>query len=125
MFREHCPPPRELLDVTLNAATKDKATEDTTGQPNNGLPECAPLTPDNVTTNARRSPFEVTRDSTLQDQPMVQVYGMTLRLGVVKGCALHKTHENRHFILTRKIEVVTQPINPGRLDVESVPVPFL
>ncbi|MEO1364471.1 MAG: dTDP-4-dehydrorhamnose 3,5-epimerase family protein [Pseudomonadota bacterium] len=105
-------PPQDLLDVTLNAATKDKVTTDTTGQPNIGLPEGASLTPANVITDARGSLFEVARASTLPDQPMVQVYGVTLRPGVVKGWALHKTHEDRYFILTGDMEVVLFDVRP-------------
>ncbi len=44
--------------------------------------------------------------------PLVFVYGFTVRPGMVKGWGLHKKHEDRYFILSGELEIVLYDIRP-------------
>src|SRR5579863_9710485 len=46
------------------------------------------------------------------DAPLVHAYAVTLRPGIIKGWALHKTHEDRYAILFGEMEVVLYDDRP-------------
>ena len=45
-------------------------------------------------------------------EPLVYVYFVTVRPGATKGWALHKTHEDRYFIVNGELEVVLYDPRP-------------
>lgn len=44
--------------------------------------------------------------------PLVYVYSTTINPGVIKGWALHKTHEDRYLIINGHMEVVLYDVRP-------------
>ncbi|MEO0750785.1 MAG: dTDP-4-dehydrorhamnose 3,5-epimerase family protein [Pseudomonadota bacterium] len=104
--------PKDLLSQTLEAAGKDAQSTDATGKETAGLPEGSWLKPAHILTDARGSLFELGSNSRWGEDPIVHVYGVTLRPGVVKGWALHKEHDDRYFILSGDMEVVMYDVRP-------------
>jgi dTDP-4-dehydrorhamnose 3,5-epimerase len=100
---------RNLLELTLGSATKDKQT--TTLQ--TGVID--PPMPEGMRYRVAR-PIHDTRGHLIEifdtrwdfhDEPYPQSYLSTLRPGVVKGWALHKLHEDRYFVVAGELELVT------------------
>ncbi|MEL7280676.1 MAG: dTDP-4-dehydrorhamnose 3,5-epimerase family protein [Pseudomonadota bacterium] len=98
-------PPQDLLTLTLPAAQKDAVTVSASGEEKRMLPDGASLVPANVLTDARGSLFEMGRNSRTPDAPLKDIFGFTLRPGVVKGWGLHKRHDDRYFLVYGDMEV--------------------
>lgn len=77
-----------------------------------GLPDGSWLKPTNTLTDARGSLFEMGSNANWGDEPIVHVYGVTLRPSVAKGWALHKHHDDRYFIMSGDMEVIMYDVRP-------------
>ena len=105
-------PPEDLLAITLDAAAKDAQSTDPSGKELATLPDGCWLKPSNILTDSRGSLFEMGSNRHWGDEPIVHVYGVTLRPSVVKGWALHKEHDDRYFIMSGDMEVVMYDVRP-------------
>ncbi len=102
-----------LLEKTLASATKDVRTTTDAGEFLETLPDGGRQRQAKAITDERGSLFEVwNRDWGFDDLPMEQVYVTTLRPGVVKGWNLHKTHEDRYFVVKGVMQLVLYDVRP-------------
>ncbi len=102
-----------LLERTLAAADKDKVTTKADSQPLiqeiDGVQTRYPP----VHTDARGTLVEVfSADWDWDEEPLNFIYTVTIRPGIVKGWALHKTHADRYFLIDGELEVVLYDVRP-------------
>lgn len=103
-----------LLELTLETASKDVETSRQGGVV---LPQALPEGMSFKATQAIHDErghltemFDVRWD--WSSEPYGQGYLTTLRPGVVKGWALHKTHEDRYFVISGEMLLVTYDPRP-------------
>lgn len=102
-----------LLDATMNAATKDPQTVTTDSRAFERLPDGAKTRPSPLHVDDRGSLVEIFRTAWgIDDHPVEHVYCTTIRPGVVKGWALHEHHEDRYFLLAGDMQVVFYDVRP-------------
>lgn len=102
-----------LLEATLAAAVKDVRTTTDEGQFLETLPEGARQRACTAIIDDRGSLFEMwNADWQFDDLPMEQIYITTLRPGIVKGWSLHKTHEDRYFVVKGVMQLVMYDVRP-------------
>lgn len=109
------PPGKDLLELTLAAASKDVQTTEQGGIANDPpMPHGMRFHETQNLPDARGQLVEVfdTRWG-WHDDPFVQGYVTTMHPGVVKGWGLHKTHEDRYFLVAGKLELVTYDPRPA------------
>ncbi len=109
-------PAREpnLLELTLQAALRDVPTSSA------GSVAFAPKLPDGMAFKATQAIHDERGHLTeifdarwdWSSEPYRQGYLTTLRPGVVKGWALHKTHEDRYFVVSGEMMLVTYDPRP-------------
>jgi dTDP-4-dehydrorhamnose 3,5-epimerase len=97
---------RDLLDRTLAAASKDTET----------VKEGALIVPLLDGMSIKETATIVDERGSLTEmfdprwnwhpEPLTYCYTVTIRPGIVKGWALHKTHEDRYFVVDGEMEVV-------------------
>lgn len=103
-----------LLDATLGSATKDTRTTKSGGSPLAALPEGSTLRNSIPHVDERGSLFEIfSRAWGVDNLPLEHIYCSTIRPGIVKGWALHKTHEDRYFLMTGELQVVLYDVRPA------------
>jgi dTDP-4-dehydrorhamnose 3,5-epimerase len=103
----------DLLNQTLAAASKDQPTTTTDGTYVERHPHGMRERRAQIITDDRGSLFEIwNKQWAFDDHPMEQVYVTTLRPNVVKGWSLHKTHEDRYFIVKGTMQVVLYDVRP-------------
>ena len=108
------PAPGELLERTMQAAEQDRQTVTPEGVPVANLLEGMSI---------HRVPTHVDDRGTLTEifdprwgwhgHPLEYVYYITVHPGHAKGWALHRTHEDRYFIIRGRVELVTYDVRPG------------
>ena len=96
-----------LLERTLAAAVRDAATVTPAGSATDALIEGVSIRDVRTHTDVRGSVVELydTRWGWHSD-PLVFAHCFTIRPGYVKGWGLHKTHEDRYFILYGEMDLV-------------------
>ena len=107
-------PSTDLLDRTLGAAERDRQTVTSEGKSTSQLLHGMSI---------HRSPTHTDDRGTLTEildprwgwhpDPIPYIYYITERPGHAKGWALHKTHEDRYFIIRGEMEMVTYDVRPG------------
>jgi len=104
---------RSHLDLTLAAATRDVQTVTPKGEIIAELIEGVSIREAKTHTDERGSVVEI------YDQrwgwhpaPLVFIHCFTIRPGMVKGWGLHRTHEDRYFILQGEMELVLYDPRP-------------
>ena len=101
------------LDLTLAAASRDRQTVSPQGKPIQNLIQGVSIREAPTHTDERGSVFEIydVRWGWHAD-PLVFAHCFTIRPGFVKGWGLHKTHEDRYFILLGDMELVLYDPRP-------------
>ena len=103
---------RATAHETLIAATKDQQTVTPQGEVvGTNMPHGMVFQPRAVHVDDRGKLVEMfdTRNP-WHPAPLVSVYHVTIRPGVVKGWALHETHEDRYALIVGAMDVVTYDI---------------
>jgi dTDP-4-dehydrorhamnose 3,5-epimerase len=103
-----------LLDQTLAAAVRDRQTVSREGKTISTLIEGVSIRDVPTHIDERGSVVEIydTRWG-WHPAPIVFAHCFTIRPGFAKGWALHKTHEDRYFILQGDMELVLYDPRPG------------
>lgn len=100
-------------DETLEHAIVDRQTVTSDGTPTERLTEGATFHDVVTHVDDRGTVVELFDPRwNWHPDPLVFVYVFTIRPGVVKGWGLHKTHEDRYFVLQGEVEVVMYDIRP-------------
>jgi len=107
------PADRSLLDLTLEAASRDVQTVTVEGRSTTALIEGVGI---------RRLPTHVDERGSLMEMfdprwnwhpdPLAYCYCFTVRPGIVKGWGIHKHHEDRYCLLQGEIELVLYDVRP-------------
>lgn len=102
-----------LLEHTLAAAEQDKVTTHGDSQPLIDMIDGVQVRYPPTHADARGSLVEAfSSEWGWDDDPFCYVYSVTIRPGVTKGWALHKTHTDRYFILKGEMEVILYDVRP-------------
>lgn len=104
---------RSLLEVTLEAARRDRQMATPEGRPVERLTHGVQIRPLPTQVDRRGSVMELydLRWDWHHD-PLVFAYCFTIRPGVVKGWNLHKAHEDRYALLQGAMELVLYDPRP-------------
>ncbi|HEY3641617.1 MAG TPA: dTDP-4-dehydrorhamnose 3,5-epimerase family protein [Xanthobacteraceae bacterium] len=106
-------PGASLLDQTLAAASRDKQTVTPEGRAIGSLIEGVRIRDAPTHTDERGSVVEIyDLRWGWHAAPMVAAHCFTIRPGFVKGWGLHKTHEDRYFILQGDMNLVLYDARP-------------
>ncbi len=106
-------PERDLLNLTLSSAIRDKATVSPGGVPLARLADGVTFYDVPTHRDDRGSVFEVFDPrKNWHPDPLVFCYCFTIRPGYVKGWGLHKLHEDRYFVLSGEMKVVLYDVRP-------------
>ncbi len=104
---------KNLLELTLGAATKDGATVDAGSRPLAGLPDGMKVQRRPLHADDRGELTEIfSRRHGFDDAPFDDVYMVTIRPGVAKGWALHKQHDDRYYLVSGEMMVVLYDVRP-------------
>jgi dTDP-4-dehydrorhamnose 3,5-epimerase len=115
-----------LLDQTLAAASQDKQTVTPEGKTISSLVDGVLIRDAPTHVDARGSVVEIyDLRWGWHPAPMVSAHCFTIRPGFVKGWGLHKTHEDRYFILQGSMDLVLydpRPDSPTYGHVSKIPM---
>jgi dTDP-4-dehydrorhamnose 3,5-epimerase len=110
-----------LMDLTLQAAMRDKQTVSAEGSPVRRLTHGVSIKQIPTQVDDRGSLFELYDPRWgFHSKPLVFSYCFTLRPGRVKGWALHKRHEDRYILVKGELKLVLfdpRPDSPTRGEV--------
>ena len=102
-----------LLERTLAAAVRDKATVTPEGVPLNRPLDGMISRPSVTHADARGSVVEMFDPRwNVHPDPLVFAYCFTIRPGYAKGWNLHKLHDDRYFLLQGELELVLYDVRP-------------
>jgi dTDP-4-dehydrorhamnose 3,5-epimerase len=103
-----------ILDQTLAAATRDRSTVSPEGEVLHPLIEGVKIRAMRTHSDERGSVFEIFDVRWgWHPVPVSSLHCFTVRPGYVKGWGLHKTHEDRYFIISGEMELVLFDPRPG------------
>jgi dTDP-4-dehydrorhamnose 3,5-epimerase len=98
---------RSLLDLTLDAARRDRQMVHADGRPVDALTEGVSLRPLVTHIDQRGSVTEIFDPRWgWHSDPLVFAYTFTIRPGVAKGWNLHRDHEDRYALLQGELVLV-------------------
>lgn len=102
-----------LLERTMAAAVKDKATVTSEGKPTRRLTEGVVIREVPTHLDARGSVVEMFDPAWgWHPDPIVFAYSFSIKPGYVKGWNLHQLHEDRYFLLQGEMELVLYDPRP-------------
>jgi dTDP-4-dehydrorhamnose 3,5-epimerase len=103
----------DLLERTLQAAVRDRQTVSSDGTLITDLLHGMTIRRARTHTDARGSLTEIVDPRWgWHPDPVTYVYYITERPGYAKGWALHRTHEDRYFLVRGELEMVTYDVRP-------------